>query len=412
MNLQSLSSIDLPALSRSQLSSLVRALRDGEGDTGWIDTRTTSANLIKYVEAYKTRLAEQELAAVKIEEPTAPAALETTDETVPETTDEAATTSGVDVVVVYHKKNDLFHCVDGVVSAILAKKALAAKGKKVSFLAGTYYNNPSLIERINKLSPRRVLLLDYSIPLADIKGLNTTGVTVCDHHKDACERLIHTIRAQRSLSQSSPHLVVRFNNNKSGARLTWEYFFPGTEPPALVEYVEDGDLFTFCLPHSELIYAGVHSLLSEPGMSLDEVEAMIEPAWWMSRRQFAEHFKGLGKFANVERRKRILSAASKAKVMMIHGRKAVAVKVRDIDQDIVSALGKHLYSQDFFIDNDLKFVALYHEEGDLCCVSLRSSGYNCLPVAKAYGGGGHEQACGFALAGKFADHFPDRPTAY
>lgn len=408
MNLQSLSSIDLPALSRSQLASLVRALRDGEGDTGWIDTRTTSANLIKYIESCKVRLAEQELTATKVEEITAPAqAPEPADET-----EMPAETATPDVAVVYHKKSDLFYCADGVISAIVAKKALTAKGKKAALLPGTYYNNASLIEKINELSPSRVLLLDYSMPLPDIKRLTTDSVTVCDHHKDACERLVHAIRAQRSLSQASPQLTVRFNDNKSGARLTWEYFFPGAEPPVLIEYVEDGDLFTFCLPHSELISAGIHSLFSRPGMSLDEVEAMIDPAWWMSRRQFVEHFKKLGKFANAERRKRILSAASKAKVMVIHGRKAVAVEVRPTDQDIVSQLGKHLYSQDFFIENGLRFVAIHYKENDVCYVALRSSGYNCLPIARAYEGGGHEQACGFRLAGEFVDHFPDRPAAY
>lgn len=407
MNLQSLSSIDLPALSRGQLASLVRVLRD-EHDGEWIDTRTTNRNLIEYIESHKTRLAQQESTAPTVDEPTPEVEVPTA---AVASTKETDATNPV-VVVVYHKKSDLFHCPDGVVSGIIAKRAFAFRGEKAVFLPGTYYNNDSIVERINELSPKRVLLLDYSMPLDAIKKLKVGTVIVCDHHKDACEQLISTIRAERSLSRvNCPQLAVRFNNNKSGARLTWDYFFSGTEPPALVEYVEDGDLFTFCLPFSELICAGIHSALS-PGMSLEEVDSMLSPAWNMTRKEFVRHFKERGNFAKSEKKKRILSAAAKAKVMVIHGRKAVSVEVSEADQDIVSQLGRHLYSQDFFIEHGLKFVAIYHMDGESCYVSLRSGGYNCLPVAKAYGGGGHEQACGFRLAGKFDDYFPDRPIAY
>lgn len=37
----------------------------------------------------------------------------------------------------------------------------------------------------------------------------------------------------------------------SGAMLTWFYFFPEIEPPLLIKYIEDRDIWTKALPNTD-----------------------------------------------------------------------------------------------------------------------------------------------------------------
>jgi len=48
-----------------------------------------------------------------------------------------------------------------------------------------------------------------------------------DHHKSALE----------DLKGLSPNIY--FDMERSGARLAWDYFHPGKEPPAFIDYIED-----------------------------------------------------------------------------------------------------------------------------------------------------------------------------
>lgn len=66
------------------------------------------------------------------------------------------------------------------------------------------------------------------------------SVTVLDHHEGV-----------RSVIESMPE--YRYNENKSGATLAWEYFHPGVPVPKLLRYVEDGDLYRHALPHAHQV---------------------------------------------------------------------------------------------------------------------------------------------------------------
>jgi oligoribonuclease NrnB/cAMP/cGMP phosphodiesterase (DHH superfamily) len=53
----------------------------------------------------------------------------------------------------------------------------------------------------------------------------------------------------RKQKQENPQLALNItfsdNNSESGAMLTWKHLYPNIKPPMLVEYVSDGDLWTF-----------------------------------------------------------------------------------------------------------------------------------------------------------------------
>ncbi len=62
------------------------------------------------------------------------------------------------------------------------------------------------------------------------------SVTVLDHHISEHERMT-------TLQQKESTLTYIFDNTKSGASLTWTYFFPDEPLPQLILHVEDSDLW-------------------------------------------------------------------------------------------------------------------------------------------------------------------------
>jgi oligoribonuclease NrnB/cAMP/cGMP phosphodiesterase (DHH superfamily) len=103
-----------------------------------------------------------------------------------------------------------------------------------------------------------------------------TGRTVlfCDisPNKKFCDELIkknitfiiidHHITAINDLSDV-PDTYKIFNINHSGAWLTWKYFFPHRKVPLMIEYIQDRDIWTNKLPHTDAFASWFHTLPHE-----------------------------------------------------------------------------------------------------------------------------------------------------
>ena len=98
------------------------------------------------------------------------------------------------------------------------------------------------------LAGRNLYFADFSYPQETMDTLVKTAasVTVLDHHLGA-----------KSIVESMP--VYVFDEKRSGATITWSYFHPDTPVPALLQYVEDGDLYLFKLPDSRAIISYAYS---------------------------------------------------------------------------------------------------------------------------------------------------------
>ncbi|NJM21203.1 MAG: hypothetical protein HC907_22055 [Richelia sp. SM1_7_0] len=149
-------------------------------------------------------------------------------------------------IVIYHKKSDIFYCPDGIASAYIAKRFL----KPDVMFAGTYYNDKEILEQIGKNN--HIYMVDYSMKQKALDTLlENNFVYVIDHHKTSINDLSIV---------KSPLLSKYFDINHSGAYLTWEYF--SKDPvPALIKYIEDGDLYSFNLPEAKLVCAGLYTLM-------------------------------------------------------------------------------------------------------------------------------------------------------
>ena len=82
-------------------------------------------------------------------------------------------------------------------------------------------------------------------------------LTVLDHHVTARDRF-ETEPGVVELMASEGH-QIHFDMNHSGAILAWQHFHCDQEPPALLRYVEDQDLWNWTLPDSEQVNAALTS---------------------------------------------------------------------------------------------------------------------------------------------------------
>lgn len=264
--------------------------------------------------------------------------------------------------VLYHA-----HCADGFGAAYAAWTALGADG--VEYIPVSH-GDP--VPKIPDGS--RVFIVDFSYDRETILSLKArmSELRVIDHHQTA----------QAALQGLD---CATFDMNKSGAILTWEHF-QGTgacigEPPTLLQYVQDRDLWKWELPMSREISAAlaIHDRCFE---------------WWdkLARRSLrALEIQGGTLLESTNRQ--VKSIADRAHVMRIDSQLVMAANT----PVLISETAEELLRR-----HTVPFVACYYDAAQrnrmVRIFSLRSGPqFDVSEVAKKYGGGGHKQAAGFTM---------------
>jgi len=262
----------------------------------------------------------------------------------------------VETHVIYHGR-----CYDGFTAAWVARLEL---GDKAQYIPAAYGNQPPELP-----ADARVAIVDFSYPrlVMETLRLRVASLTILDHHKTAEADL-----------KDFPGAT--FDMEKSGAMLSWEYFFPGQPPPRLVRYVQDRDLWHFKLPDSRAISAWIQSHdydFEVWGKLSDEME------------------NGLGRCVAEG------NAILRAKEQMVKQMADNAVMANVGGYEVPVANATCYFSEvgeELCIRNpDKPFAAYYLDRKDgKRQWGLRSrGGFDVSAVAKQYGGGGHPGAAGF-----------------
>jgi len=138
-------------------------------------------------------------------------------------------------VVIYHAS-----CIDGFCSAWVANKYLPK---------GTAYVPMHYGDNLPDVDGKDVYVLDFSLRLPDMEDLysRTESLLVLDHHRTA-ERQLRDL----------PYCI--FNMDKSGAMMTWDYFSKCKDPPWIVSYVQDYDLWNKSLDYTDEVSLRIKSL--------------------------------------------------------------------------------------------------------------------------------------------------------
>ena len=293
------------------------------------------------------------------------------------------------------------NCADGFTAAWAVHRRF---GNDWDYHAGIYQNPPP------DVSGRDVVLVDFSYKREVLRDMARTARSflVLDHHKTAADDLYEDTRTgdgpallrmdtwtdaltwerhmgNRSLdeSQGAPfaNIYAYFDMSRSGAGIAWDFFHPGAERPALVNYAEDRDLWRFQLPFSRDINAFVFA----HDYSFD--------VWESLARQLATRFDScvdMGAAIEKKHHKDVAELVAALKRRMTIG--GHEVWAASLPYTLTSDAG-HLMA------TGEPFAACYWDTPEGRVFSLRSTdeGLDVSEIAKQYGGGGHRNASGFRL---------------
>ena len=267
------------------------------------------------------------------------------------------------IKVIYHA-----NCSDGFCAAFLFWQKYGDKAEYIPF----HYGVPLELDKFNKGDI--VYIVDFSFNQPTLLELaeNVASVTVLDHHKTAKEDLDH--------DNWPVNVSVEFDMNRSGARMAWDYLHSEEEPPKIVQYVQDRDLWKFELPQSKAVNAYLQALPFE----FEEWEQLfkIEDKWLISDGSVVQ----MGKAILMKLKQQIDLAVKHGVRCKLGKYKPYAVNSTVNFSEVAGELAKKGdFGVAWFVRSDGKYQ-----------YSLRSEGtFDVSKIAKEFGGGGHRNAAGF-----------------
>jgi uncharacterized protein len=265
-------------------------------------------------------------------------------------------------LVIYHG-----NCPDGFAAALAAWLRFEGRGE---------YRGMSHDQEPPEVHGRDVYLLDIAFDLPIMQRLDAQArrLVVLDHHKSAADKL-HGFKCRCG--------SILFDLSKSAARLAWEHFHPGAEVPALVQHVEDRDLLRWLMEDSSsyllALDAGPYNFHRWAGVMR------------MPEQKFKE-FLVRGSAMQLQFDKLAQQMADQAVAVRIQGHEGLQANAPFVFHTAVGALlAKRCgtYGAVWCLEP--------HEQGQRVRVGLRSEGFDVIPLAQAFGGGGHPNASAFRL---------------
>ena len=265
-------------------------------------------------------------------------------------------------IVVFYDGAD---CPDGFSGAWAAWKKFGDKAKYIK--AFHFIPAPNL-------KYKEIYMIDFTYPEEVVRKMikENKSVTSLDHHAPAEKTIILT----KNYSYSTNH---------SGCVLAWRHFFPKKPIPALLKYVESGDLWRFNFPYAKEIL--------------------------MYLRFFDFDFKIWDKLAeeldNSQKRKECVKKGSTllfyedkiikdiikthGELVVFEGRKILAVNSPRMFRSKIGMLVAKKMPP---------FGIVWSRKSGKIPVSLRSIGkFDVSKIAQKFGGTGHKNAAGFTLNG-------------
>jgi len=279
-------------------------------------------------------------------------------------------------ICIYHG-----NCADGFGAAWVVRKAL---GADIEFHAATYG------QPVPDVTGKNVVIVDFSFPFATLVAMAETAasVLILDHHKTAQAGLQALPYAGANFDQfndcckpvlNGTKIGALFDMNRSGAGITWDFFFPDAPRPALINYIEDRDLWLFKLEGTREIQASVFSYPYDfevwDGLFAADVSALRSDGRAIERK----HHKDVAELVGVTKRRMIIGGHD--------------VPVANLPYTLTSDAGALMSAGE-------PFAACYWDTPEGRSFSLRSSdaGEDVSAIAQQYGGGGHRNAAGFRVA--------------
>ncbi len=267
-----------------------------------------------------------------------------------------------DIVVIYHGQ-----CRDGFTAAWAAWKKF---GSRADYVPVVWTN---LSEQIPEMKDKEIYFLDY-VPVQeklDSIARRNTSVQIIDHHK-----------SRQAEAESLKNSV--FDLKHSAAVLSWKFFHPGTPVPQLCLYVEDSDIWKWEIPNAAEVLDAVDLKREFDFAVWDSIAADLEDP--ITRKQYEEQGAIIARY----RRKVTETIIQEhAQLVSFEGHEIYAINA---PRYFKSELGNMLATR------KPPFAVVWSQTPVEISVSLRSvGGFDLIPIAAKYGGGGHPAASNFRL---------------
>lgn len=283
-------------------------------------------------------------------------------------------------LVIYHGK-----CADGFTAAWVANRfytkyalfPVDQDGWAIDAVPAVYGESPP------DVTGRLVFILDFSYPRSVLLEMARAAksIVIIDHHKTAIDDLQGI--GDEALELKRCAISTLLSVDRSGAWLTWQWFFGAETPPDLVSLVDDRDRWVFKDPRSRPFAAGAFAR----GYTVKDWDELATPLGVA---------KTIADGEAIDRRN--TKDINELLDTMTVWRKIDDVSVPTANLSYMSAsdacaelLRRHptaSFAATWFARQDGKYV-----------FSLRSrpgSDVDVGEIAKRYGGGGHKHASGFA----------------
>lgn len=287
-------------------------------------------------------------------------------------------------LVLYHGP----HCADGFAAAVVAWEFFDA-GRLANFVPVNYGEPVPIIPE----GTESIYVLDFSFPREVLLDwCRQRDVVVLDHHKSA-EQDLGKLRG-------TDRLCTRFEREKSGAVMAWEYFreLPDSaifgEVPALLQYVQDRDLWKWALPYSREVSAGLRLV----PRSFTDWAALL----WTDERPLLRLLTNDGRVVLQNEAQLVESIVAQAGMVPIGDLMVPVVNTPVLQSECchrLLELNPNFLMVAAYFDSETTETGLGFDEPSRVRLrrwSLRSRpGFDCSLIAKAYNGGGHPQAAGF-----------------
>lgn len=260
-------------------------------------------------------------------------------------------------LVIYHAG-----CVDGFTAAWCAWLHF---GRNADLVAAHYGDVPP------DVTGRNVRIVDFSYPRETLLAMRhaASELRVLDHHKTAQADLVGLD-------------FCTFDMNRSGAGLAWdELLGPLMARPALVDYVEDRDLWRWVLPDSRVISAYIATV--DRDLSIwSRLAAELDESLDVAAAKGAVALRVVDQYVD--------SVSTRPGRTTLAGVDVPIVNTTFATSELVGKLAE-----------SAPFAVGWFERGDGKIVySLRSrgaEGADVSAIAKQFGGGGHRNAAGFTV---------------
>ncbi len=245
-------------------------------------------------------------------------------------------------------------------------------GNTAEYIPGNYVNDDILPDVDNRI----VYLLDFSYPRKVMEELasRASKVIVLDHH----------LSAQKDLEPLLDNGTIEgeFDMERSGAMMTWNFFFFDQEAPEFVKYVQDRDLWKKELP-----------LCEEVNMAMFSYEYTFEN-WDKISVTPIEELKAEGKAIWRKHIKDIRELTDQAQYITICGFENIPTVNANYfyGSDLCGLLSEeHPFAAYFWVNSEGQYVF-----GLRSCKDFVGA-IDVSDIAEAFGGGGHRHAAGFRI---------------